>query len=161
LAALFRSNWISAPPPMLPFGLALPARCPAREAGTAWPFSRPCCPSSSSRQPDFRSSSGLVSRNLPARNLRQPFLRLGLAEAVRGRPQFFLHFRQGQGFQIVLRTGLGSRLRFGALGWSALGSVVGISSCAFSWGYSTSSSGFPACLRRICRCIACARSACP
>jgi len=26
---------------MLPFGLALPARCPAQDAGTAWQFSRP------------------------------------------------------------------------------------------------------------------------
>ena len=45
--------------------------------------------------------------------LREPFLRLGLGEAVRRRFQFFLHLRQRQRFQIVLRSGLASGLASG------------------------------------------------
>ena len=47
--------------------------------------------------------------------LSQPFLRFGLSEAVRRRPQFFLHFRQGQGFQIVLRHRAWHRVSIPAL----------------------------------------------
>ena len=71
---------------------------------------------------EFQEFIGLLFFNLIGPILGQPFLRLGLSEAVRRRPQFFLHLRQGQGFQIVLRIGL----RFGGIGWPALGFIVGI-----------------------------------
>ncbi len=55
----------------------------------------------------------------------EPFLRLSLGEAVRRRPQFFLHLRHGQGFQIVLRSrfGIGLRTSF----WISFGIRLGVS----------------------------------
>ena len=58
----------------------------------------------------FQEQIGFLFFDLVRPILGQPFLRLGLTEAVRRRPQFFLHFRQGNGLQIVLRFGLRSRL---------------------------------------------------
>jgi hypothetical protein len=43
---------------------------------------------------EFQERIGLLFFNLVRPILGQPFLRLGLTEAVRRRPQFFLHFRQ-------------------------------------------------------------------
>ena len=80
---------------------------------------------------EFQERIGLLFFNLVGPILGQPLLRLGLTESLRGGPQFFFHLRHGQGFQIVLRLGLGiglrSRLGFRGLGlrfWS-LG-LVGI-----------------------------------
>ena len=55
---------------------------------------------------EFQERTGFLFFNLVRPVLDQPLFRLGLTEAIRRRPQFFLHFRQGQGFQIVLRIGL-------------------------------------------------------
>ena len=41
----------------------------------------------------------------------QPLLRLGLAQAIRRRPQPLLHLRQGKRLQLILRIGLRSRRR--------------------------------------------------
>ncbi len=60
---------------------------------------------------EFQDRIGLLFFDLVRPILGQPLQRLGLSEAVRRRPQFLLHFRHGQGFQIVLRIGL----RFGSL----------------------------------------------
>ena len=60
---------------------------------------------------EFQELIGLLLRNFVRTILSQPLLRLGLTEAVWRRPQFFLHLRHGQGFQIVLRIGFRSRLR--------------------------------------------------
>ena len=70
---------------------------------------------------EFQERIGFLFFNLVRPILGQPFLRLGLTEAVRRRPQFFLQFRHGKGFQIVLRIGLRSRLRFGSLGLVGIG----------------------------------------
>ncbi len=54
---------------------------------------------------EFQERIGFLFFNLVRPILGQPFLRLGLSEAVRRRAQFFLHLRQRQGFQIVLSNG--------------------------------------------------------
>ena len=53
---------------------------------------------------EFQERIGLLFFDLVRPVVGQPFLRLGLTEAVRRRSQLFLQFRQGQGFQIVLRV---------------------------------------------------------
>ena len=65
---------------------------------------------------EFQERIGFLFFNLIRPILRQPVLRLGLSEAVRRRPQLFLHFQHGKGFQIVLGLRFGARLRFGRLG---------------------------------------------
>ena len=92
---------------------------------------------------EFQQRIGLLFFNLVGPILGQPFLRLGLTEAVRRRPQFFLHFRQGQGFQIVLRIRLRSRSRFGGLGLIGIGFHNGYSFCLCS------AAGFVSCGRPI------------
>ena len=62
---------------------------------------------------EFQQLVGLLFLDLVGPVLGQPFLRLGLAEAVRRRPQFLLDLRQRQSFQIVLRIGFRARLRRG------------------------------------------------
>ena len=54
---------------------------------------------------------GLLLFNLVRPVLGQPFLRLGLAESVRRRPQPGLQFRHGKGLRIVLRISLRYRGR--------------------------------------------------
>ena len=78
---------------------------------------------------EFQERIGFLFFNLVRPILGQPFLRLGLGEAVRRRPQFFLHLRHGQGFQIVLRIGFRSRLRLGSLGVVGIGFHNGYSFC--------------------------------
>ena len=58
---------------------------------------------------EFQQRIGLLFLYHVRPILAQPLCRLGLGEAVRRRAQFLLHFRQGQGFQVVLRIGLRSR----------------------------------------------------
>ena len=68
---------------------------------------------------ELQECIGFLLRDLVRTILRQPFLRLGLAEAFRRRSQFLLQLRHWQGFQIVFRVGrvgLGPRLRFRSLG---------------------------------------------
>ena len=60
---------------------------------------------------EFQERIGFLFFNLVRPILGQPFLRLGLTEAVRRRPQFLLHFRHGKGFQIVLGLGLPGSIR--------------------------------------------------
>ena len=55
---------------------------------------------------EFQERIGLLFFNLVRPILGQPFLRLGLTEAVRRRPQFCLQFRHGKGFQVSLCIGL-------------------------------------------------------
>ena len=64
---------------------------------------------------EFEERIGLLFFNLVGPVLGQPFLRLGLTEALRRRPKFLLHLRHGQGFQIVVSVGLRSRLRRGLI----------------------------------------------
>ena len=78
---------------------------------------------------EFQERISLLLFNLVGPILGQPFLRLGLRETVRRRPQFFLHLRQGQGFQIVLCAGLRTRLGFGTLGLVGIGFHDGHSLC--------------------------------
>jgi hypothetical protein len=70
---------------------------------------------------EFQERIRFLLFNIVRSILGQPFLRLGLTEAVRRLAQFFLQFRQGQGFQIVLRIGLRSQLRFWSLGLVGIG----------------------------------------
>ena len=78
---------------------------------------------------EFQELIGLLFFNLVRPILGQPFLRLGLRETIRRRSQFFLHLRQRQGFQIVLRVGFRSRLRFGSLRLGGIGFHGGYSFC--------------------------------
>jgi hypothetical protein len=77
---------------------------------------------------EFQERIGLLLLDLVGAILGQPFLRLGLRETVRRRPQFFLHLRQGQGFQILC-AGLRTRLGFGTLRLGGIGFHDGHSFC--------------------------------
>ena len=70
---------------------------------------------------EFQELIGLLFCNLIGPILGQPFLRLRSSEAIHRRPQSFLHFRQGQGFQIAFSIGFRSRPRFKSLGLNGIG----------------------------------------
>src|SRR5580704_11054460 len=70
---------------------------------------------------EFQELIGLLFCNLIGPILGQPLLRLRSSEAIHRRPQSFLHFRQGQGFQIAFSTGFRSRPRFKSLGLNGIG----------------------------------------
>ena len=53
---------------------------------------------------EFQERIGLLFFNLVGPILGQPFLRLGLSEAVRRQAQFFLHLRKGRDFKSSAST---------------------------------------------------------
>ena len=81
---------------------------------------------------EFQERIVFLFRDLVRAILGQPLLRLGLAEAVRRRTQFFLHFRHGKGFQIVLGSGLGP-LGSGSGDFASALSAVGVMMAFFCY----------------------------